>query len=72
MYCFRYYGIPTKPDIPGEETFTGDVLHSWQYRDPANYQGKKVLLVGSGTSVWDISWDLSPNVSEVHMFLYIV
>lgn len=41
---------PVIPDWPG--VFAGDLLHSSAYRNPAGYQGKRVLVVGSGSSAW--------------------
>jgi cation diffusion facilitator CzcD-associated flavoprotein CzcO len=48
---------PTIPDWPGE--FAGEVLHSSDYRNPAPYQGRRVLVVGSGSSGMEIAHDLA-------------
>jgi cation diffusion facilitator CzcD-associated flavoprotein CzcO len=48
---------PTIPEWRGE--FTGDVLHSSQYRNPAPYQGRRVLVVGTGSSGMEIAHDLA-------------
>lgn len=41
---------PYTPAIPGSQTFAGEQLHSAQYRNPLNYAGQRVLVVGAGNS----------------------
>ena len=38
------------PEWPGADGFTGELLHSSEYRNPHPYQGRNVLVVGSGSS----------------------
>ncbi|KAM7253257.1 hypothetical protein ACFE04_025875 [Oxalis oulophora] len=47
------------PNVPGLENFHGEVLHSSNYRDGKKYEGKDVLVVGSGNSGMEIAFDLS-------------
>ena len=49
---------PHLPDWPGRETFTGDLLHASDYRSPAPYAGKDVLVVGVGNTGAEIAVDL--------------
>ena len=49
---------PRDPQWPGVPDFTGEVLHSSAYRNPAPYAGQKVLVVGSGSSGMEIAHDL--------------
>ncbi|WP_406285223.1 flavin-containing monooxygenase [Streptomyces sp. NBC_00209] len=49
---------PRLPDWPGRETFTGDLLHASDYRSPAPYAGKDVLVVGVGNTGAEIAVDL--------------
>ena len=53
---------PVIPDWPG--VFAGDLLHSSAYRNPAGYQGKRVLVVGSGSSGMEIAHDLATGGAE--------
>jgi putative flavoprotein involved in K+ transport len=53
-----YNGSPFIPDWPGRETFTGELVHSSQYRNPAPYRGKDVLVVGAGNSGAEIAHDV--------------
>ncbi|MFE6765286.1 flavin-containing monooxygenase [Streptomyces sp. NPDC057689] len=49
---------PHLPDWPGSETFTGQLLHASEYRSPAPYAGKDVLVVGVGNTGAEIAVDL--------------
>jgi cation diffusion facilitator CzcD-associated flavoprotein CzcO len=46
---------PNVPDYPGE--FTGETMHSVRYREPREFSGKRVLVVGGGNSGCDIACD---------------
>ncbi|GKV35382.1 hypothetical protein SLEP1_g43656 [Rubroshorea leprosula] len=47
------------PQIPGLDTFPGEILHSSLYKSGKQYEGKNVLVVGCGNSGMEISLDLS-------------
>ncbi|WP_405715587.1 MULTISPECIES: flavin-containing monooxygenase [unclassified Streptomyces] len=49
---------PRIPGWPGLDTFTGDLLHACDYRNPAPYAGKDVLVVGIGNTGAEIAVDL--------------
>ena len=53
-----YNGEPVVPDWPGRESFTGELVHSTQYRNPTPYIGKDVLVVGAGNSGAEIAHDV--------------
>jgi cation diffusion facilitator CzcD-associated flavoprotein CzcO len=57
-----YQHTPVVPQWPGP--FTGDVIHSSQYRNPTPYTGKRVLVVGSGSSGLEIAYDLSTGAAK--------
>jgi cation diffusion facilitator CzcD-associated flavoprotein CzcO len=48
---------PTTPQWDSE--FTCEVMHSSQYRNPTSFQGRRVLVVGSGSSGMEIAHDLA-------------
>jgi indole-3-pyruvate monooxygenase len=50
--------VPKRPEIAGQESFGGRVLHSAAYREPKPFAGRDVLVVGSGNSAAEISLDL--------------
>jgi cation diffusion facilitator CzcD-associated flavoprotein CzcO len=53
-----YNRRPHLPDWPGREDFTRELIHSSEYRTPAPYRGKSVLVVGPGNSGAEIAVDL--------------
>lgn len=46
---------PNQPELPGR--FDGELLHSADYRSPALFEGKRVLVIGCGNSACDIAVD---------------
>jgi cation diffusion facilitator CzcD-associated flavoprotein CzcO len=57
-------GFPRIPDLPGLKDFAGDVMHSAEFTDGANWRGKKALVLGTGTSAHDVAQDLHANGCE--------
>jgi cation diffusion facilitator CzcD-associated flavoprotein CzcO len=55
---------PNRPDIPGMDSFNGEVFHTVDYHSGARFDGKKVLLVGFGNSANDVICDLWENGAE--------
>ncbi|MBB1632474.1 MULTISPECIES: NAD(P)/FAD-dependent oxidoreductase [Cupriavidus] len=52
-------GLNPKPfSAPGIEDFKGTMIHSKYYKSGAEFEGKRVLVVGSGTSAFDMCYDL--------------
>lgn len=47
------------PEIPGLESFKGEVMHSSDYENGQRFRGKDVLVVGCGNSGMEIAYDLS-------------
>lgn len=65
--------VPSIPSVPG--TFTGKTLHSGEFKNPADIEGKRVLVVGSGNSGCDIAselaqagYDIVFSVRHGHLF----
>ncbi|KAF2293880.1 hypothetical protein GH714_005374 [Hevea brasiliensis] len=52
-------GKPFIPEIPGMDSFPGEVVHSSAYKCGSGFENKQVLVVGSGNSGMEISFDLS-------------
>jgi cation diffusion facilitator CzcD-associated flavoprotein CzcO len=50
-------GNPSPPEIPGNETFRGVITHSSVYRGAEDLEGKRVVVVGTGSSGIDIAED---------------
>ncbi|CAE7356606.1 YUC10 [Symbiodinium sp. KB8] len=55
------------PKLQNQETFAGVTMHSSQYVSGASQEGKKVVVVGSGTSAHDICQDLWEHGADVTM-----
>ncbi|GMI67165.1 YUCCA 10 [Hibiscus trionum] len=47
------------PELPGLDTFKGEIIHSNGYKSGAKYENKDVLVVGCGNSGMEIAYDLS-------------
>jgi len=54
-----YNGTPWIPDWPGRDGFTGELVHSDDYRNPAPFRGRDVLVVGAGNSGAEIATDVA-------------
>lgn len=54
-----YEHTPILPEWPGMAAFSGEVLHSSAYRNPLPYTGKRVLVVGAGSSAMEIVYDVA-------------
>ena len=50
---------PFIPDWPGRDEWPGGLMHSSQYRNPLPYNGKRILVVGPGSSGMEIAYDLA-------------
>lgn len=57
-------GAPHVPQLPGLKDFAGDVMHTAEFTNGANWRGKKALVIGTGTSGHDVAQDLHANGVE--------
>ena len=57
--------IPSIPKIPGLDEFAGTKVHSGKFDDAAQWNGKKALVLGSGTSGHDVAQELHANGADV-------
>lgn len=53
--------IPNRPQLAGEEAFTGTILHSRDYKNAAPFAGQRMLVVGIGNTGAEIALDLAEN-----------
>ena len=51
--------FPHLPTWPGSDAYKGSVIHSTEYNNPAAFAGKRVLVVGFGSSGGEIALDLA-------------
>ncbi|OBB58216.1 pyridine nucleotide-disulfide oxidoreductase [Mycobacterium sp. 852013-51886_SCH5428379] len=61
------YHTPALPPWPGMDGFTGEILHSADYRNPWPFVGRDVLVVGPGNSGTDIAVQLTGVAERVRM-----
>ncbi|MGX1369294.1 putative flavoprotein involved in K+ transport [Streptomyces canus] len=54
-----YNHTPLLPDWPGREEYKGELLHAGEYRNPAPWAGRDVLVVGVGNTGAEIAVDLA-------------
>ena len=54
------FSNPYRPSFPGEETFTGELSHVADYRNPTPYAGLRVVVVGAGDSAAQVANELAP------------
>jgi thioredoxin reductase len=57
--------IPYTPKLPGLEDFKGTVVHSGSFANAEKWRGKKVLVLGSGTSGHDVAQELQADGADV-------
>ncbi|KAF4344500.1 monooxygenase [Fusarium beomiforme] len=56
------------PHVKGLEKFSGDAIHSRQFKDASRYQGKNVVVVGIGaTGVDSTSFLVKAGTSQVYL-----
>jgi cation diffusion facilitator CzcD-associated flavoprotein CzcO len=56
---------PRMPNVPGRDRFAGRVTHSVDYRRPAGFEGRRVLVVGVGNSGGEIGSELADAGAQV-------
>jgi indole-3-pyruvate monooxygenase len=49
------------PVIPGLDSFPGEAIHSSRYKSGKSFSGKSVLVIGSGNSGMEITYDLATH-----------
>jgi putative flavoprotein involved in K+ transport len=60
-------GLPNRPQLPGQDRFRGEQQHSSEHPGPDAYAGKRVVVVGSGNSAFDICGALYEVGADVTM-----
>ncbi|EFC86794.1 NAD(P)/FAD-dependent oxidoreductase [Parafrankia sp. EUN1f] len=63
-------GLMTEPNIPtfeGRDDFTGTVIHTTEYVNGRDWEGKKAVVVGTANSGHDVAKDLCDHGAQVTM-----
>src|SRR5687767_14633906 len=58
-------GIPSRPDIASLKDFKGQVVHSHDYQEATEWNGRNTMVIGTGNSGHDIAQDLYSNGAKV-------
>lgn len=67
MVCTGHHVTPSWASFPGQERFRGQILHTHSYKKPAEFVGKRVVVVGIGNSGGDVAVELSMVNPKVHL-----
>jgi monooxygenase len=67
--CAGYYDYDKgyRPDFPGEESFTGQIIHPQHWPENLDYAGKKVVVIGSGATAVTIVPVMAQQAAKVTM-----
>jgi cation diffusion facilitator CzcD-associated flavoprotein CzcO len=61
------YDEPYRPDFPGLEQFSGDVVHPQHWPESLDYTGRKLVVVGSGATAVSMIPTLTEKAGHVTM-----
>uniref|UniRef100_A0A671MGC9 Flavin-containing monooxygenase n=1 Tax=Sinocyclocheilus anshuiensis TaxID=1608454 RepID=A0A671MGC9_9TELE len=69
MVCTGHHCHPHLPlqDFPGIDIFKGKFFHSRDYKNPEEWRGKRVVVIGIGNSGGDIAVELSRMAKQVYL-----
>ncbi|KAI4579403.1 hypothetical protein MJT46_000771 [Ovis ammon polii x Ovis aries] len=69
MVCSGLFTNPFMPlqKFPGIMRFKGQYIHSWEYKSPEKFQGKKIIVIGIGNSGADLAIELSHVAAQVFL-----
>lgn len=56
------------PNLPGLETFKGEMFHSAKWNHDYDLTGKRVAVIGTGASAIQFVPQIQPKVKELHVF----
>jgi putative flavoprotein involved in K+ transport len=59
--------IPYTPDLPGLDSFSGTKVHSGDFKNANQWEGRKALVLGTGTSGHDVAQELHAHGARVTM-----
>ncbi|SDZ28158.1 Predicted flavoprotein CzcO associated with the cation diffusion facilitator CzcD [Micromonospora pattaloongensis] len=59
---------PSIPNLPGLETFAGEVFHSARWNHDHDLTGRRVAVIGTGASAIQFVPRIAPAVERLHLF----
>ncbi|QXQ10057.1 NAD(P)/FAD-dependent oxidoreductase [Paeniglutamicibacter sp. Y32M11] len=60
--------IPNIPDFPGQDVFEGISMHSQEWDESVNWTGKKIAVIGTGASAYQIVPAIVDTVESMVVF----
>jgi cation diffusion facilitator CzcD-associated flavoprotein CzcO len=66
--CTGILHHPARPDIPGVDSFSGDVFHTAQWDHTVDLKGKKVGIIGTGSTATQVIPNLAKEVGKLSVF----
>lgn len=67
--CSGLHQHPHVPRFPGQDSFTGTIMHGAYYRRPSQVAGKRVLVVGAGESGADVTAEAAAHAADAVLSL---
>jgi len=59
--------VPKQPVLEGRSLFSGSVIHSISFKDPASFDGKRVMVVGMSNSAADTATSMVGIAKEIFL-----
>lgn len=59
---------PVRPEVPGMDRFSGEMMHSAGWRQDYDFTGKRVAVVGAGASAIGVVPAVARKASQVYVF----
>ncbi|WAL69600.1 NAD(P)/FAD-dependent oxidoreductase [Amycolatopsis cynarae] len=59
---------PAVPDLPGADTFTGEIFHSAEWNHDVDLTGKRVAVIGTGASAIQFVPRIQPEAGRLTVF----
>lgn len=66
--CLGMLNDPLLPSIPGLDTFPGVAIHTSRWPSDLDVKGKRVALVGTGSSAAQVAPAIAGTVKSLHLF----
>jgi cation diffusion facilitator CzcD-associated flavoprotein CzcO len=69
MGCSGYYNYDEgyRPEFPGEQDFTGTIVHPQFWPEDLDYRGKRVVIIGSGATAVTLLPAMAPDTEHITM-----
>lgn len=61
------FAQPKSLDVPGAERFAGDLVHTTQWSDAVSYVGRKVAIVGNGSTGVQLLSEVAARAGSVYV-----